>query len=95
VRKDAANMVKENVSTKSLRSGFATVTTVHKVCQSERNAQGGWTECSTVPDRHHAKPMHNRGGFPLMGQLVGDRDRVGTLELQRMLPAETTRTTGA
>jgi hypothetical protein len=98
VRKDVASLLKDvgehfkiprkNVSTKSMRSGFATVATVHKVCREERNAQGGWTRESSVPDRHYAKPMHNRGAFALMGQPVEDGDRVGMLELQRMLPAE-------
>jgi hypothetical protein len=100
VRKDVANMVKDvgehfqlprkNVSTKSLRSGFATMAAVHEVSKRERNEQGGWSKRSMVADRHYAKPMHNRGGFALMGRPSAQGGGVGIPELQRMLPAEET-----
>ena len=60
-----SKLPKERFSAKSLRSGFATLCARYQVDKGERNARGGWSKKSKVPDTHYTSDIGSCGAMAL------------------------------
>ena len=60
-----SKLPKERFSAKSLRSGFATLCSKYQVDKKDRNARGGWSKKSKVPDSHYTSDIGSCGALAL------------------------------
>jgi hypothetical protein len=83
----ALGLPTKNFSAKSLRSGFASHMAACGVPQEEFKARAGWSDKSTVPQKHYVHQVV-RGAYSLGVDSEGDALGLGLNKLRTLLPRD-------